>query len=60
MNQPDWHSLREGEVTALFGETRLMRYLDGRLELVGGSEADRIAARQRIAFFLRKAVVQEK
>lgn len=34
----------EGEVVAYFGRAQLVKYLDGKLELKGGSEEDRIAA----------------
>ena len=50
----------EGEIMAYFGQARLVKYLDGRLELVGGSEEDRKAARKWIGFFLRDAVVHER
>jgi hypothetical protein len=50
----------EGETTAYFGEARLIRFLDGRFELHGGSEADRAAAREWIAAFLRNTPVRER
>ncbi len=33
----------EGEVVAAWGETQLIRYLDGKTELRGGSKEDRLA-----------------
>jgi len=35
----------EGEVIASWGEAELIRYLDGKSELRGGSKEDRLAAR---------------
>ena len=49
----------EGEVVAGFGEARLIKYLDGKLELKGGSEGDRIEAREWISLFWHEAVVRE-
>jgi hypothetical protein len=49
----------EGEVTASWGEARLIKYLDGKLVLKGGSKEDRIAAREWISMFLNDAVVRE-
>jgi hypothetical protein len=47
----------EGEVVAYFGQARLIRYLDGKLELKGGSQEDRIAAREWMSLFWHEAVV---
>ena len=47
----------EGEVTASWGEARLIKYLDGKLVLKGGSKEDRMAAREWISMFLNDAVV---
>ena len=49
----------EGEVTASWGEARLIKYLDGRLELKGGSKDDRIEAREWISMFLHDKAVRE-
>lgn len=49
----------EGEVIASWGEARLIKYLDGKLELKGGSKEDRIAAREWISMILNDAVVGE-
>ncbi|MBE7501431.1 MAG: hypothetical protein HS113_14225 [Verrucomicrobiales bacterium] len=38
-----------------FGEARLMQHLDGRIELLGGTEAHRKAALERLARFLPEA-----
>ncbi len=47
----------EGEVVAGWGEARLIKYLDGKLELRGGSRDDRIAAKEWISLFWHEAVV---
>jgi hypothetical protein len=49
----------EGEVMASWGEAQLIKYLDGRLVLKGGSKEDRITAREWISMFLNDAVVRE-
>jgi hypothetical protein len=49
----------EGEVIASWGQARLIKYLDGKLELKGGSKEDRIKAREWISMFLTDAVVRE-
>ncbi len=49
----------EGEVIAYFGQSRLVKKLDGKLELIGGSKDDRTAAREWISLFLHEAVVRE-
>ena len=46
---------REGQVIGLFGEARLIRHLDGRLDLVGGSAADREEAKAWAKRFLPRA-----
>ena len=37
----------------------MIKYLDGKLELKGGSKEDRIEAREWISMFLNDAVVRE-
>jgi hypothetical protein len=49
----------EGEVVASLGEALLMKYLDGKLVLKGGSKEDRQAAHEWISMFLNAAVVRE-
>ncbi len=49
----------EGEVIASWGDAQLIKYLDGKLVLKGGSKEDRIAAREWISMFLSDAVVRE-
>jgi len=47
----------EGEVVAAWGEAQLLRYLNGRTELRGGSKDDRLAAQEWISLFWHEAVV---
>ena len=47
----------QGEIIAIFGDARLVQFLDGRLELKGGSKEDRQAAHEWISMFLHEAVV---
>jgi len=49
----------EGEMIACFGRARLMRRLNGRVELVGGTREDRGAAREWISLFFHELVVRE-
>jgi hypothetical protein len=46
-----------GEVVAAWGEAQLIKYLDGRAELKGGSKDDRLAAQEWISLFWHEAVV---
>lgn len=48
---------RDGEIVAAFGAARLVKRLDCRFELRGGSERDRAEAREWISLFLHEAVV---
>jgi hypothetical protein len=49
----------EGEVVAAWGEARLIKYLDGKVVLKGGSQEDRIEAREWISMFRKDVVVKE-
>lgn len=49
----------EGEVLAYFGQARLVKRLDGKLELLGGTDGDRTAAREWISMFFHEAIVRE-
>ena len=49
----------EGELIASWGEARLIKYLDRKLVLKGGSKEDRQAAHEWISLFLHEAVVRE-
>lgn len=49
----------EGEVVASFGHAQLVRFLDGKCVLRGGSEDDRTAARKWISLFWHDVAVRE-
>jgi len=50
----------EGAVVASWGKARLVKYLDGKVELKGGSKEDRLAAHEWISLFWHEAVVGEE
>ena len=45
-----------GETFATFGGARIVRHLDGRFELIGGTPADHAAAREWCSLFLHEAL----
>ena len=49
----------DGEVMASWGEEQLIKHLNRKLVLKGGSKEDRIEAREWISMFLNDAVVRE-
>ena len=49
----------EGEVIASWGQAQLIKYLDGKVVLKGGSKEDRMEGREWISMFLNDAVVRE-
>ena len=49
----------QAEVIAFFGQAKLVRTLDFKYELRGGSHDDRISAREWISLFLHDAAVKE-
>ncbi len=57
LNVLGWLKLDEGEMLATFGNARLVNKLTGKIELVGGSDEDRVSAREFVAFFLHEAAV---
>ena len=50
----------EGEVIASWGEAQLIKYLDGKTVLRGGSKEDRLAAPEWISLFWHEAVLGER
>ena len=48
-----------GEVIASWGGAKLVKYLDGKLELKGGSKEDQAEAREWMSLFWHEAVVRE-
>ena len=49
----------EGKVIATFGRATLVKTLDDRYELRGGSREDRITAYEWISLFMHQVVVRE-
>jgi hypothetical protein len=47
-------------VVASWGEAKLVKHLDGKLELMGGSKADRGEAKEWISLFWHEAVVGDE
>jgi len=56
-NQLAWFTRDEGETIAVFGGARLVKFPDGKIRLVGGSQDDRRAAREWCSLFLHEATV---
>ena len=50
----------EGEVIAFFGQARLVKYLDGKTELLGGSAKDHTEAKEWISMFMHEAVLERQ
>jgi len=50
----------QGEVIAGFGQTRLVKTLDCKYELRGGSNEDRAAAKEWISMFMHEVAIREK
>jgi hypothetical protein len=48
---------RQDEIIAYFGQARLVRRLDAKFELRGGSRQDHSAAKEWISLFLHEAVL---
>ena len=48
---------RDGETIAVFGAARLVKQLDGKIQLLGGTPEDRRAAREWCSMFLHEAAV---
>lgn len=51
-----WVGGKNWQLVATFGQAQLVRTLEGRWELRGGSPADRGAAREWISLFMHEAV----
>jgi hypothetical protein len=52
----DWIRPMEEELIASFGAARLVRQLDGKTELRGGTPEDRAAAKEWISLSMHEAV----
>jgi len=57
---PDWIRPDPDEIVAVFGQAKLVRRLDGKTELRGGTEQDRITAKEWIALFWHEAVLEQR
>lgn len=57
LNRLAWLTQDKGETIATFGNARLVKKLDGKYELIGGSRDDRRAAREWCSLFLHEAAV---
>jgi hypothetical protein len=49
----------EGEVVTGWGQAQLIKYLDGKVVLKGGSKEDRLAAHEWVSLFWHEAVVRK-
>lgn len=49
----------EGEVIASWGEAKLVKHLDGKLELKGGSKEEHGEAKEWLSLFWHEALVRE-
>ena len=56
LNRSNWFSKSDTEIIARFGAARLIRKLDGRHELIGGTPDDLIAAREWCSLFAHDLV----
>jgi len=52
----DWAGWYGSELVASFGEAKLIKQLEGRFELRGGSAEDHTAAQEWISLFMHEAV----
>lgn len=49
----------EGEIVAGFGSAKLVKYLNGKYELRGGSKDDRLAAHEWVSLFCHDVVINQ-
>jgi hypothetical protein len=57
LNRILWLTRNEGETIATFGEARLIKQPNGKIELIGGSPESRTEAKEWISLFLHEAVI---
>ena len=55
----DWIRRNTDEVVAVFGQAKLVRRLDGKTELRGGTDQERVAAKEWTALFWREVVLEK-
>jgi hypothetical protein len=53
----NWFKTSDHKTLAKFGEARLIQKPTGKIELIGGTAADRIAAKEWVSLFLHEATV---
>jgi hypothetical protein len=53
----NWFKASADKTLAKFGTARLIQKSTGKIELVGGTVADRIAAKEWVSLFLHEATV---
>ena len=53
----NWFKASADKTLARFGQARLIQKPTGKIELVGGTVADRIAAKEWVSLFLHEATV---
>ena len=57
LNRTSWFPKDDGETIATFGDARLVKNLNGRLRVGGGSAGDHAAAKEWISLFMHEAAV---
>ena len=57
LNLMAWFKRDAGETLAAFGQARLVKKLNGKIELRGGSRDDRTAAKEWCSLFLHEAIL---
>ena len=53
----NWFKATSDKTVATFGQARLIQKPTGKIELIGGTVADRIAAKEWVSLFLHEATV---
>ena len=56
LNPISWFLRDEGDLIAWFGNARLVKRLNGKFELLGGTDADRAEAKEWCSLFPHEAV----
>ena len=59
MGRMNYELKDEGEVIASWGEAKLIKRLDGKLELKGGSKEEHGEAKEWLSLFWHEALVRE-
>jgi len=56
LNNSYWHGQTKGETMATFGAARLVKKLNGKIELIGGTAEDHADAREWCSLFAPETV----